>query len=122
MRASYRVRSRPATPCVTPRVFPYTERVPVSPPEVAADAVREGRDAERRFPRPEPPRPRFLERRTRLREAEAAQRRKAAVVVPRRADHGQQPDGRPPRLGPHLQGRLQPLLRHDRPRPPLLAG
>ena len=30
-----------------------------------------------------------------------------ALVVPRRADHGQQPDGRAPRLGPHLQGPLQ---------------
>ena len=42
--------------------------------------------------------------------------RQAEVVVPRRAHHRQQPDGRPPRLGPHLQGRLPALLRHDRPR------
>ena len=34
-------------------------------------------------------------------------------------DHGQQPDGRSPRLGPHLQGRLPALPRHERPRPAL---
>ena len=39
--------------------------------------------------------------------------------LPRRPDHRQQPDGRPPRLGPHLQGRVQALLRHDRARTPL---
>ncbi len=33
-------------------------------------------------------------------------RGRPALVVPRRPDHRQQPDGRPPRLGPHLQGRL----------------
>ena len=38
-----------------------------------------------------------------------------ALVVPRRPDHGQQPDGRPPRLGPHLQGPLPALPGHARP-------
>ena len=42
-----------------------------------------------------------------------------ALVVPRRSDHGQQPDGRPPRLGPHLQGPLPALPRHARPGPAL---
>ena len=37
-----------------------------------------------------------------------------ALVVPRRADHRQQPDGRPPRLGPHLQGPLPALPHHAR--------
>ena len=30
---------------------------------------------------------------------------RATLQLPRRPDHGQQPDGRPPRLGPHVQGR-----------------
>ena len=36
------------------------------------------------------------------------------LLVPRRSDHGQQPDGRPPRLGPHLQGSLPALPRDAR--------
>ena len=43
-----------------------------------------------------------------------------ALELPRRADHGQQPDGRPPRLGPDVQGRLLPLPRDAR-RGPALA-
>ena len=46
----------------------------------------------------------------------AKNRGRPQLVVPRRPDHRQQPDGRAPRLGPHLQGRLPALLRHDRPR------
>ncbi len=42
--------------------------------------------------------------------------RQTAVELPRRADHRQQPDGRAPRLGTHLQGRLPALFRHDRAR------
>ena len=34
------------------------------------------------------------------------------LQLPGRTDHGQQPDGRPPRLGPHVQGPL-PALPHD---------
>ena len=34
------------------------------------------------------------------------------MELPRRSDHGQQPDGRPPRLGPDVQGRLPALSRH----------
>ena len=47
------------------------------------------------------------------------ERGRAALELPRRADHGQQPDGRPPRLGPHLQGPLPALPRHARPGPAL---
>ena len=35
-----------------------------------------------------------------VRPAARAERGRAALELPRRADHGQQPDGRPPRLGP----------------------
>src|SRR5207302_846706 len=37
------------------------------------------------------------------------------LVLPRRADHRQQPDGRAPRLGAHLQGPLLPVPHHARP-------
>ena len=74
----------------------------------------------RRFPRPRAPGTRASGRTNgifdQLRRKNAG---KPQVVLPRRPDHRQQPDGRAPRLGPHVQGRLQPLLRHDRPRPPL---
>ena len=43
-----------------------------------------------------------------VRNAAAAQR-----FLPRWADHGQQPDGRPPRLGPHVQGPV-PAPHHAR--------
>ena len=39
---------------------------------------------------------------------------RAALELPRRADHRQQPDGRAPRLGPHLQGPLPALPHHAR--------
>ena len=39
---------------------------------------------------------------------------RAAVQLPRRTDHGQQPDGRPPRLGPDVQGPLPALPHHAR--------
>ena len=42
-----------------------------------------------------------------------------ALELPRRADHGQQPDGRPPRLGPDVQGPL-PALPRDARRGPAL--
>ncbi len=38
-----------------------------------------------------------------------------ALVVHRRSDHRQQPDGRAPRLGAHLQRPVPPLLDHARP-------
>ena len=41
------------------------------------------------------------------------------MELPRRPDHGQQPDGRPPRLGPRLQGPLPALPRHARRGPAL---
>ena len=54
-----------------------------------------------------------------LRPAAGAERGRAALELPRRADHGQQPDGRPPRLGPRLQGPL-PALPRDARRGPAL--
>src|SRR6478736_199070 len=48
-----------------------------------------------------------------------AERRRAEVELPRRADHRQQPDGRPSRLGPRLQGPLPALPRHARRGPAL---
>ena len=54
----------------------------------------------------------FWEQDPRLREARREERQRPALVVHRRPDHGQQPDGRPPRLGPDLQGPLPALLRH----------
>ena len=42
------------------------------------------------------------------------------LELPRRPDHGQQPDGRPPRLGPRLQGPL-PAVPRDARRGPALA-
>ena len=38
----------------------------------------------------------------------------AALQLPGRPDHRQQPDGRPPRLGPHLQGPVPALPHHAR--------
>ena len=49
-----------------------------------------------------------------LRAAACPERGRAEVELPRRADHGQQPDGRPPRLGPGLQGPLPAVPRHAR--------
>ena len=43
----------------------------------------------------------------------------AALLLHRRADHGEQPDGRPPRLGPHAEGRLPALQGDARLRPAL---
>ena len=43
----------------------------------------------------------------------------AALELHRRPDHGEQPDGRPPRLGPHAQGRLPALQGAARLRPAL---
>ncbi len=50
-----------------------------------------------------------------LREVAPPERRQAALVVPGRPHHRQQPDGRPPRLGPRAQGLLPALPRHARP-------
>ena len=60
----------------------------------------------------------WAERRTfaRLRGQNAGRR---TLELPRRPDHGQQPDGRPSRLGPDLQGRLPALPGDARPRPAL---
>ena len=82
------------------------------------DAVRESGHADR-FPRPGTGRPGVLGAIEDIRAAPREEPGQAAMVVPRWADHRQQPDGRPPRLGPDLQGRLSALLRHDRPRAPL---
>ena len=79
------------------------------------DAVRESGDAGR-FPGPGTGHPRILGALEGVRAAPREEPGQAALVLPRRPDHRQQPDGRPPRLGPHLQGRLSALLRHDRPR------
>ena len=40
--------------------------------------------------------------------------RRPALELPGRTDHGQQPDGRPPRLGPELQGPVPAVPRHAR--------
>ncbi len=60
----------------------------------------------------------WAERRTfaRLRAQNAG---RSTLELPRRPDHGQQPDGRPPRLGPDLQGPL-PALPRDARRGPAL--
>ena len=42
-----------------------------------------------------------------------------ALLLHRRSDHREQPDGRPPRLGPHAQGPLPALPRDARLRPAL---
>ena len=47
-----------------------------------------------------------LARASDVRAAARPERWRAPLELPRRADHRQQPDGRPPRLGPDLQGRL----------------
>ena len=49
-----------------------------------------------------------------LRAAARPERGRAAMELPRRADHRQQPDGRPSRLGPRLQGPLPALPRDAR--------
>ena len=48
-----------------------------------------------------------------------AEPRRSALELLRRADHSQQPDGRPPRVGPHAQGRLPALQGAARLRPAL---
>src|SRR5262249_11257841 len=82
-----------------------TEYAPGPHGEVSAHALRESRDASQ-LPRPGERGPQALGRGWRLRPPPRQEPRQAALVVPRRAHHRQQPDGRPPRLGPHLQGRL----------------
>ena len=54
-----------------------------------------------------------------VRPAARPERDRRALELPRRADHGQQPDGRPPCLGPDVQGRLPALPRDARARPAL---
>ena len=51
----------------------------------------------------------WWEQRGHLRQAARAEPRRRALQLHRRADHGEQPDGRPPRLGPHAEGRLPAL-------------
>ena len=63
--------------------------------------------------------PRVVGRRGRLRPAPRAEPRRRALELHRRADHGEQPDGRPPRLGPHAEGRLPALQGAARIRPAL---
>ena len=104
------------------------------PPNRAASARRCPRDPSRPpVPRPNVP-TRQLEARLRrpgardpgplarpadVRPAPRAERRRPDVELPRRPDHGQQPDGRPSRLGPRLQGPL-PALPRDARRGPAL--
>ena len=49
----------------------------------------------------------------------ASRTRRPALQLHRRPDHGEQPDGRPPRLGPHAEGRLPALQGAARLRPAL---
>src|SRR5262249_26287211 len=84
-------------------------------PRGPGHAVRESGHAGR-FPRAGARRARLLAAHQRVRPPPRPEPRQAEVVLPRRPDYRQQSDGRPPRLGPHLQGRLPALLRHDRPR------
>ena len=54
-----------------------------------------------------------------VRAAARAEPRRPALQLHGRPDHGQQPDGRPPRLGPHAEGRLPALQGATRLRPAL---
>ena len=63
--------------------------------------------------------PRALGARADVRAAPRAEPRRAALQLHRRPDHGEQPDGRPPRLGPDAQGRLPALQGAARLRPAL---
>ena len=56
----------------------------------------------------------WRERRTLARYLRRNETLRAALQLPRRAHHRQQPDGRPPRLGTHLQGPLPALPHHAR--------
>ena len=58
-------------------------------------------------------------RATDVRAPPRAERGRAALELPRRADHREQPDGRPPRVGPRVQGPL-PALPRDARRGPAL--
>src|SRR3954447_9128796 len=49
-----------------------------------------------------------------LRAAASTERGRGPLELPRRAHHGQQPDGRPSRVGPDVQGRLPAVPRHAR--------
>src|SRR5215203_2572639 len=55
-----------------------------------------------------------LARASDVRAAAGAERGGAALELPRRTDHGQQSDGRPPRLGPRVQGPVPAVPRHAR--------
>ena len=59
---------------------------------------------------------RFWQKADDLSKAAGQKRRQTTVEFPGRADHRQQPDGRAPRLGPDVQGRLPAFLRDDGPR------
>ena len=63
--------------------------------------------------------PRAVARAAHLRPPARPERGRAALELPRRPHHRQQPDGRPSRLGQDLQGRLPALPRHARRRPAL---
>ena len=63
--------------------------------------------------------PRPVARPPDLRPASCAERRWTQMELPRRTDHGQQSDGRPPRLGARLQGPVPALPRHARRGPAL---
>jgi hypothetical protein len=60
--------------------------------------------------------PRALGARAGLRAPRGPEPRRPEILLPRRADHREQPDGRPSRLGPHLQGRDPALPGAMRPR------
>ena len=59
-------------------------------------------------------RARAVGERAHVRDAARPQPRRPDVQLHRRPDHGQQPDGRPPRVGPHAEGHLAALLRRCR--------
>ena len=96
-----------------------------------ADVVRPFRSAQ---PRPDVPTrqcearprcpgardPRRVARAADIRTAPCPERGRPEMELPRRADHRQQPDGRPPRLGPGVQGCL-PAVPRDARRGPTLA-
>ena len=64
-------------------------------------------------------RARALGGRADVRAAPRAEPRRSALQLRRRADHGQQPDGRSPRVGPDAEGRLPALQGAPRLRPAL---
>src|SRR5437899_1220950 len=99
-------------------------------PECSAPRIDTGVHAAAALPRPPCPRgggPRVVGAGAHLRPTPGAEPGRPAVELHGRADHGEQPDGRPPRVGPDAQGRVPalqglPRLRRAVPERLRLAG